>query len=134
MATRRFQVTILDLLLIVVLAACLVTATRDAPAPAIMALLCAHFLLSIGFLTLSILGIVFRRGQAQVFWAGFCAFGWPLFLTFFGFLFVSGFRGPGDGSFFLGIFLSILPFAFLGGTIAKRFVELERPVVVPEEE
>jgi hypothetical protein len=130
MTPSRFQLTVLDLALVIILAACVVTATRSSPMPGILIGLIVYFLLVVGLLAISVLGIIFRNGPKRAFWLGFLGFGLPLFVVFCGYFFlasmtgliVSGLGASARVHFFLGTFLMILPFATLGGTIAKRFV------------
>jgi hypothetical protein len=73
----------------------------------------ATTMLIVGMLCTSILGAFFRRGPDRAFWLGFAVFGWAYFVVALVF------------SLRLFPIVGSLPFAYIGGSIAKAFAAAE---------
>ncbi len=114
----RFRITISMIMCVVVLAAVAFAASSNGPGPELfIAGLILGNLGVLGSLQAAILGILYRRGPARAFWIGYALFGWPVFLWV---LVLYHYDGPPDG-IVLYLLAGVVPFGWLGGTIAKQF-------------
>jgi hypothetical protein len=76
----------------------------------------ASTMLIVGMLCTAILGAVFRRGPDRAFWLGFAVFGWVFFALALVFTLAQHRLFAIVGS---------LPFAYIGGSVARRFAAAE---------
>jgi hypothetical protein len=111
-ALGNFRFSIRGFMAVVLLAGIILATVKDYPDPFTTALGFVFALMVFGVLCTSILGILFRQGHRRAFWTGFAVFGWALLI--FGFAILVR-------SFPLPVLWATLPFAYLGGLIARGF-------------
>lgn len=120
MKRTRWSPTLLELIGVVALAAILFGVVAHAPDALLLLLLMAEILVSLGLLATAILGIIYRRGEKRAFWVGFSLFGMPCFLWIL-ILLVFWFPGPRDAEILLTMLLGVPVYAWIGGSIGRRF-------------
>jgi hypothetical protein len=107
---RNLRFSIRGMLAVVLLAGIVLAGVRDHPDPFSAALGSAFALTVFGVLCTSILGVLFKQGRQRAFWTGFAVFGWAFSVLGL----AIQIRPP-------AFILAILPFAYLGGLIARGF-------------
>jgi hypothetical protein len=113
-----FRPTLGTMMLVIVLAGIAFGASAGVPSPVMLAGLILGCLLVMGLLQTAILGIIYRRGAARGFWAGFALFGWPAFAWV---LFLLLDHPPFYEPPIFILMIGVIPFAWLGGTIGRGF-------------
>jgi hypothetical protein len=115
----RPRVTILDLIAVVGLAACVFAFARSVGDPADVTGWMVVLLLLLSSMGTSVVGIVYHRGGARAFCVGFTTFG-GLYAAWLTLLLVLD-RPVGFNLQVLLLVVIYFPFAWIGGRVARRF-------------
>jgi hypothetical protein len=127
----RPNLTISDMMAGVVLAATVFAASAGVPNPPLLAGVILLCLFVMGLLAVSVLGVIYRRGERRAFWLGFALFGWPAFAWV---LYLLSYSPPHPDSIIPALLVAVVPYAWIGGSVARKFVARgsSLPTIRPE--
>jgi hypothetical protein len=101
----------------VVLAAVAFAVSQGTPRPGLLAALILGCLSVMGLLLTAIMAAIYRRGPTRAFWIGFSLFGW---MSFAWVLFILSNSPPWPEPVIPLLLLGVPPYAWLGGSIARK--------------